>query len=172
MANWRLFNTRHDRLLTRCTVRIVLRVQTLFLDKLPKAFNQIQVRRVGGSVEQLNPQRFGYRLDQCTPLIGRVVQDDGQREAGWGTRPEAQDRTHRLSGHVRPMLDRHDLVGDRLQGRSHIHPWPPRGRFDKQPLATPDHTSKGCEHQVGRINEKDGVLASPSGLSPGLQAFF
>jgi hypothetical protein len=62
------------------------------------------------------------------------------------------------------MLDRQDLVGARMQSREHMQPLPPRGRFDKPPLETPDRASKGREHTVGRINAQDGALASPSGL--------
>jgi hypothetical protein len=51
-----------------------------------------------------------------------------------------------------------------MQGRSYTHPLPPRGRFDKSSLATPDRAEKGCEYQGGRIHEKLGALASHSFL--------
>jgi hypothetical protein len=81
-----LFNTGHDRILKRLTVRIVLRGQTLFLDKLPEPLKQIQVGGIGGSGEQLNPQGVRDALHQRTPLIARVVQDDRHRDARLGVR--------------------------------------------------------------------------------------
>ena len=117
MEGWRVCNTGPDRLLKRLTVRIVLRVQTLFLDKLPEPLNQLQVGGIGGSVEPLNPQGVRDALHQRTPLSARVVHADSHRDARLGRRSQAQSRTPGLGGHVRQILDRQHLVGDRIQGR-------------------------------------------------------
>ena len=115
-----LFNTIHDRLLKRCTIRIVLRVQTLFFDKFPEAFNQIQVWGIGGQVEQLNPQRLGNRLHECTPLIAGVVQDEGDWKARVCARQQKQQLTDGLRRNIREIRDGQDLVRDSIQRGQHI----------------------------------------------------
>ena len=79
-------NTGHDRVLQRLTVRIVLRVQTLFVDKLPEPLKQIHVGGISGSVEQLHPHGVRDALHQRAPLIARVVQDDSHRDVWVGVR--------------------------------------------------------------------------------------
>jgi hypothetical protein len=49
---------------------------------------------------------------------------------------------------------------DSVQGRQHIQPLPTRGRFDKQPLKTPDDPQEGGKHKMGGIHEEDGSIAS------------
>ena len=157
-------NPGHDRVLQRLTVRIVLRVQTLFVDKLPDPLKQIHVRGIRGSVEQLHPHGWREALHQRAPLSARVVQDDRHRDVWGGVRSQAQSLTHRLGGTIGQMLDRPHLVCARLQGRSYMHPLAPRGRFDKEPLETPDEAATGGEHTGGRLHEKPGALASASCL--------
>ena len=55
-----------------------------FLTNFQKRSIRFKLGRIGG-LEQLNPDSFGHRLYQRTPLIARVVQDDGHRDAGLGT---------------------------------------------------------------------------------------
>jgi hypothetical protein len=158
--------------LPRLTVRIVLRVQTLFVDKLPEPLKHIPVGGISGSVEHLNPHGLRDALHQRAPLIARVGQDDRHRDVWVGGRSPAPSLTPRRGGTLGQLLDRQHLVCARLQGRSYLHPLAPRGGFDKEPLATPDEASKGGAHTGGRIHEQPGALASASCLYPGLPAFF
>jgi hypothetical protein len=64
----RLDDTGPDRLLEGVVVRIVLGVPTLLFDKLPEAFNQIQIRGVRGQEEQLDAEALGQSLDQGAAL--------------------------------------------------------------------------------------------------------
>jgi hypothetical protein len=76
------------------------------------------------------------------------------------SRQHAQELTDGLRGNVGEILDREALVTAGVQGRQHIQPLSTRGRFDKQPLKTPDKPQEGGQHNMGGIPEEDGSIAS------------
>src|SRR5512135_811257 len=73
------FQTLRDRCLEPGEVFVVPAGQALLLHELPQPLDQVQVRRVGGQEQQLDPEFLGQLLDQHAPLIAGVVQDQRQR---------------------------------------------------------------------------------------------
>jgi hypothetical protein len=71
-------------------------------------------------VEQLNPQRLGNRLHECTPLTAGVVQDEGDWKARVCARQQEQQLTDGLRRNIREIRDGQDLVRDSIQRGQHI----------------------------------------------------
>ena len=84
-----LGDTRTDRLLEGVVVCRVLGVQTRLFDKLPEAFTQVQLRRVGWQEQQLKAEAAGQSRDQVAALLPGIIQDDRERDArrGAGQQP-------------------------------------------------------------------------------------
>ena len=65
-----------SRMAERFEVAVEMIVKTLFLQKLPVAFNQIQVRRITLQKLQRDAKLHGKILDKLAMLITGVVQHD------------------------------------------------------------------------------------------------
>ena len=63
-------------------VSIVFRIQTFLLDKLPQPFNQVEIRRIGGQIEQVDFQQGGCGPDEPTFLITDIIKNQGDRPIG------------------------------------------------------------------------------------------
>mgnify|MGYP000014262482 CR=1 FL=1 len=77
MFGVRLAEALTDCLFERRKVRVIDGIQALLFNKLPQAFNQIQVGRVRGQVQEFNLERGGQSRHQLTFLVAGVIQDQG-----------------------------------------------------------------------------------------------
>ena len=58
-------------------VLVIFRIETLFSDEFPQAFNQIEIGRVGRQKENFDPQSGSLGLHEPTALIPRIVHHHG-----------------------------------------------------------------------------------------------
>ena len=68
-----------DGVLEQLKVLVIFRIQALFADKFPQAFNQIEIGRVRRQKEDFDPQISSLGEHEPTALIARVVHHDRDR---------------------------------------------------------------------------------------------
>jgi hypothetical protein len=60
-------------------VRVVAVVEAPLSDEFSERFDEIQIRRVGGQIQQLNAQTLGQLSNRLAFLIAGIIQDHGNR---------------------------------------------------------------------------------------------
>ena len=79
-------HTAPDSLMEQFGICVIFSVKDLFPQVFPKAFDDIEVRGIGGQKNQLDVEYFGLLYDKGAMLVAGVVEDDVDRQAGagWG----------------------------------------------------------------------------------------
>jgi len=97
-------------------VRVVLGVQALLFDKLPQPLDEVEVGRIRGQEQQLDPQLLCHGLYERTALIAGIVQHHGDRHAQ-GERGQAMEElADTLGVDVGGVGDRDDFMGQGVEG--------------------------------------------------------
>jgi hypothetical protein len=131
-----------------------LGIETLLLDKLPEALDQIQIRRVGREEKKFNMQLSGQPLDEAAVLIAGIIQNKGDGQIGKRSCQLIEQSGHRLRVNVTGVGDSYQLSGGGVQGAEEIEALPARKGFDKKPDKGSQETKKRLQDKMGRIHEK------------------
>ena len=134
-------------------------LQSGLFRELPKALDQVEIRRVRWQKQQLNPELLGQTLHHPAMLIAGIVQHQrhGKPQRLGGDLPQQFARGFRVDhGRVR---DRHQRVGHGIPGPQHVVALAPRRSFDKQPHLRPEVTQERPQNKVGRVDEEHVPLA-------------
>jgi hypothetical protein len=138
-----------------CIGRMVARTQALLLHEPPHPLDQIQVRRVRGQIQQVNPQLLRQPRHQRALLVAGIVQNHRDRfpHAGLGDGP--QQGTHGLGIDVTVVGHPKQAMTHGMQRPQHVVTLASGRRTHAPTPPTPDPTQEGGKHEVGRIHEVD-----------------
>ena len=159
-----LTETVENRRFERRKVRIVFRVQTFFLDKLPEPFDQVKVRRVSRQETQFNIEAVGQGHDECAFLITGIIQEEGDRHAQVERRQFSQQVAHTFGIDLGIIRHRDQFMREGIQGPQDIEALASGGGFDEYARETPQEAETGGQNKMGCIHKENGSL---TGLSIG-----
>lgn len=123
-------------------IRMVTRVQGLFLDELPKPLDQIEVGGVRGQKQQLDVQLLRHVSDKLAPLIRGVIEYQRDRCSHAQGGDLVQQLTDRVTIDVSLIADADQFLRERVHGSQNIVSLAARSAANEQPCRTPDPAQK------------------------------
>jgi hypothetical protein len=143
--------------------------QGLFLGELPDPFDEVQVRRVRGQVDQVDAGARGDAPHDGGVLVAGVVPDDADRPLGVGLAEFQQQAGdgNLIDGAVGGFAD--ERAGDGIQGAQDAVALPASAGGDDPTHVAPEVAEEGTADEVGGIDEEDFPLARRGLFQEGLQ---
>ena len=158
MTTGRFSQTVLDRLFEQSKVLVIVRIQALFSDEFPQAFNQIEIGGVGRQKQEFNPESSRLLHHEPTALIAGIIHHHSHR-GGEAQGGELLEQFAHAGGiDVAVIGHGNELVGDGMQGSQHIEALPATGSTHHDASETPEPAQIGPEDKMGSIDEKDGAL--------------
>lgn len=139
------------------------------LDELPKPFDEVQVRRVGGQEQQRDFQLRRQRLHRGVTLVASVVQHQRDRSGQTEGSDLPQQLAHRFRVDDRGVGHAYQFAGHGVPGSQDIEPLAARGGPHEDSRERPQAAQERPVHKVGRIDEEDVSPPSGGGVEAGLQ---
>ena len=149
-------------------------VQTFFLHIFPKAFDQVQVRRIGGQEAQIDLTALSALANQLTGLIFGVVQNHGELTGTLDLlRPKfSQQVAHRFCRDIAVVDHGRHPFREGVQSPQDIMPLPSRGGTYPLTGATPQFAHETSEDKMCRVHKEDSSFPVFAFLQEGMKRFF
>lgn len=114
-------------------IGVVFRVKNLFLNEFPEPFDEVQVRRIRGEIEQLYIELQSQCGHNAALLITGIVQHERDGHAKMQFRNAPQQFADAVCPNVGIVRDQYQFMGDRIQRTKDVEPSSPSGCLHKEP---------------------------------------